>query len=99
METRDLYPWATLDRAGEGYEDAVKDEPLSDEPWPKRTLKERVLMHQKATLEFFGKDNWMLTSPPMHERSAKLKMAIKVSSRPCLNRTTPRSDASRAGKT
>ena len=66
METRDLYPWATLDRAGEGYEDAVKDEPLSDEPWPKRTLKERVLMHQKATLEFFGKDNWMLTSPPMH---------------------------------
>ena len=64
METRDLYPWATLDRAGEGYEDEVKDEPLSDEPWPKRTLKERVLMHQKATLEFFGKDNWMLTSPP-----------------------------------
>ena len=50
MDTRDAMPWATLDRAGEGYEDAVKDEPLSDEPIEKRTLKELVLMHQKATL-------------------------------------------------
>tara|TARA_B110000305_G_scaffold147234_1_gene163468 strand:- start:1429 stop:1881 length:453 start_codon:yes stop_codon:yes gene_type:complete len=78
MDTRDAMPWATLDRAGEGYEDAVKDEPLSDEPIEKRTLKELVLMHQKATLEAFGKDNWIMSRPPMHERSAKMKMSIKV---------------------
>ena len=74
----DAMPWATLDRAGEGYEDAVKDEPLSDEPIEKRTLKELVLMHQKATLEAFGKDNWIMSRPPMHERSAKMKMSIKI---------------------
>ena len=44
---------------------------LSDEPIEKRTLKELVLMHQKATLEAIGKDNWIMSRPPMHERSAK----------------------------
>ena len=54
----------------------VRSEPLSDEPVQKRSIRELTLRSVKRTHEMFA---GMHTSrPPLHESSAKLKMAIKV---------------------
>ena len=54
----------------------ARSEPLSDEPVQKRSIRELTLRSVKRTHEMFA---GMHTSrPPLHESSAKLKMAIKV---------------------
>ena len=71
----------------------ARSEPLSDEPVQKRSVRELTLRSVKRTHEMFA---GMHTSrPPLHESSAKLKMAIKVRAA----RPRPTSQSARPART